>query len=340
MIANSTPVPLYSPAWAAYPPPADLPPVLINDQRLPLVSIVTPSYNQGRYIGATIESVLGQDYPNIEHWVIDGGSSDDTIEVIQRYTADPRLHWVSARDQGQSDAINKGWSRCRGAILAWLNSDDTYLPGAISTQVQALAANPACGLVYGDSIYIDAEGRELSRIYSRPYSPLALLRLELPHQPTVFLRRALIEALGPLNLARRYSMDTDYWVRAARITSFQRTAQFIATYRLHGESKSVAQFEGFYRDWLAIANQFFADPALPAALRAERNAVIADLLAAMANLEARQGSLAAALRCMSLALARSGPRPRMLKLPLALLSRLAGRDLGAYATQLWSYLKR
>lgn len=325
--------------WTDYPTPTDLPVPLIRDPARPLVSIVTPSFNQGRYIGATIESVLEQDYPNLEYWVIDGGSSDETLEVLQRYSGDPRLHWLSEHDRGQSDAINKGWSRCRGAILAWLNSDDTYLPGAVRVQVETLQANPACGAVYGDSIYIDAAGRELSRLYSPPYSPLALLRLQLPHQPTVFLRRALVEALGPLNLARRYSMDTDYWVRAARLTTFCRTPRFIATYRLHGESKSVAQFEGFYRDWLAIANQFFADPALPADLRGTRDAVIADLLAAMANLEARQGSLAAALRCLSLAMARGGPRPRMLKLPLSLLSRFAGRDLGAYATQFWSYLK-
>jgi glycosyltransferase involved in cell wall biosynthesis len=306
----------------------------------PLVSIVTPSYNQGRYIAATIESVLGQDYPNIEHWVIDGGSSDTTLDVLRQYEGDPRFRWLSERDKGQSDAINKGWSRCRGSILAWLNSDDTYLPGAISTQVAALQANPACGVVYGDSIYIDAEGRELSRLYSPPYSPLALLRLELPHQPTVFLRRDVITAVGPLNLARRYSMDTDYWVRTTRVTRWCQSKAFIATYRLHGESKSVAQYDGFYRDWLAIANQYFADPALAEELRKARNEVVADILAAMTNIEARQGSLAAALRYLSLALVRGGMRPRMLKLPLSLLTRATGQDIAALTTQTWSHLRR
>jgi glycosyltransferase involved in cell wall biosynthesis len=326
--------------WFAYPTPPDLPPVQINNRALPLVSIVTPSYNQGRYLAATIESVLGQDYPNIEHWVIDGGSSDETLDVLRRYEHDPRLHWLSERDKGQSDAINKGWSRCRGAIVAWLNSDDTYLPGAIRTQVAALQANPDCGVVYGDSLYIDAEGRELSRLYSPPPSPLALLRLELPHQPTVFLRRSVVQQVGPLNLARRYSMDTDYWLRTTKVTNWCRTQAFIATYRLHGESKSVAQYDGFYRDWLAIANDYFSDPALPAELRNARNGVIADLLAAMANLEARQGSLAAALRYGTLAIARGGLRPRMLKLPISLLSRATGRDLTALATEARSRLRR
>src|SRR6266498_4984769 len=94
---------------------------------MPLVSIVTPSYNFGGFIRATIESVLTQDYPNIEYWVIDGGSTDGTVSILTEYEHDPRFHWISERDRGQSDAINKGWSRCRGDIIAWLNSDDLYL---------------------------------------------------------------------------------------------------------------------------------------------------------------------------------------------------------------------
>src|SRR4051794_35419687 len=101
----------------------------------PLVSIVTPSYNQGQFIRETIDSVLSQDYPNLEYWVIDAASTDQTLDVLRDYERDPRFHWISEADRGQSDAINKGWNRCQGSILAWLCSDDLYCPGAIKTQV-------------------------------------------------------------------------------------------------------------------------------------------------------------------------------------------------------------
>lgn len=328
------------PAWDAYPVPADLPPVVIRDPALPLVSIVTPSFNQGRFIHETIASVLGQNYPNIEYWVIDGGSSDATGAVLRNFAGDPRLHWISEPDQGQSDAINKGWSRCRGEIVAWLNSDDTYLPGAIRTQVEALQRNPACGGVYGDAVYIDAESREIARLPSRPYRRLRLVRLEAPIQPTTFLRRSVCERIGPLNQAFRYSMDSDYWVRAARVAAFSYTPAAIATYRLHGESKTVAQFDGFYRDWLAVADAFFADPGLSAEEQRARPGVYADIASAMANLEARRGDLAASLRYLGWALALAGPRPRMAKWPFCLLERRLPIALTPRLTHWWAAWQR
>lgn len=338
--ANLTPLADEAPAWAAYGPVGPLPPPALADPRLPLVSVVTPSFNQGRYIAATVESVLGQGYPNIEHWVIDGGSSDETLAVLARYAGDPRLRVISGRDRGQADAINRGWARCRGQVLAWLNSDDTYLPGAIATQVAALDAAPAAGAVYADALYTDADGRPLQRLHGRPYSPLALLRLEIPAQPTVFLRRGLVAALGPLDITKRYSMDSDYWARAARLSSFQQAAGLVATYRLHAESKTVGQAPGFYAEWLAIAERFFAAPGLPAELRGGRGGVLADIYAAMANLEAAGGRYAGALRYLAYALAAGGPRPRMLKLPLALADRLLPLGLAARASAAWGRLRR
>jgi glycosyltransferase involved in cell wall biosynthesis len=329
-----------SPAWAAYKRDTPLPPPIITDPALPLVSIVTPSFNQGAYIAATVASVLEQNYPNIEHWVIDAGSTDNTLAALQPFASDPRLHIVVEPDRGQADAINKGWARCRGAVLAWLNSDDTYLPNAIRTQVAALAAHPEAGAVYGDAQYSDAAGRPLHLLASRPYTPLALLRLEIPAQPSVFLRRELVAQLGPLNLARRYSMDTDYWARAARIAPFARTRAVIATYRLHPASKTVGEFSGFYREWLDIAAQFFADPTLPLEIRRAHGGVVADIYAAMANLEARRGSLPDALRYTAYALYAGGLRPRMLKLPITLFDRLSGRDLSATFTALWGRLNQ
>lgn len=324
------------PLWAAYATTGPLPPPVVRDPSLPLVSVVTPSLNQGRYIGATIASILGQDYPNLELWVIDGGSRDETLDVLRSHEDDPRLHWLSEPDHGQSDAINKGWARCRGAVLAWLNADDTYLPGAVATQVAALRRAPEAGAVYGDARYIDEAGRPLGRIAGRPYTPLAVLRLELPAQPTVFLRRELVGRVGPLSLRRRYSMDTDYWARAIRLAPLRQTRAELATYRLHGASKTVAQPAGFYGEWLAIAEEYFAGAGGPG----ERRAVLADIYAAIANLEAGVGRPAEAARSLVYALTLGGVRPRMLKLPLALIDRLLPLGLAARATDLWGRMRR
>jgi glycosyltransferase involved in cell wall biosynthesis len=329
-----------APAWFGYLPAEPLPPPLLVDPALPLVSIVTPSYNQGHFLEATITSVLSQAYPNLEYWVIDGGSDDESLSILRRYETDPRLHWLSEPDQGQSDAINKGWARCRGSVLAWLNSDDTYLPDAIRRQVDGLQADPAAGAVYADALYTNADGHPLHVLHSRPYSPLAVLRLELPIQPTVFLRRDLVAALGPLRLDRRYSMDSDYWAKAARVRRFRRVDGIVATYRLHPHSKSVTGFAGFYREWLAIAEAFFADPQIDPGLRRARGGVVADIYAAMANLEARQGDVPAALRYLGFALTAAGFRPRMLKLPISLFDRVSGWDLSAHITELWGRMQR
>lgn len=329
-----------APLWAAYRPDLSPAPPHLAEPGQPLVSVVTPSYNQGRFIGATIASVLGQSYRNLELWVIDGGSSDETLEVVRSFAGDPRLRWISEPDRGQADAINKGWARCRGGVLAWLNSDDTYLPHAVATQVAALAADPTAGAVYGDARYVDAAGHPLGLIAGRPFSPAAVLRLEIPVQPTVFLRRELVARVGPLDVGRRFSMDTDYWARAIRQMPLRQTRAELATYRLHGASKTVSQPAGFYAEWLAIAENFFAAPELDPELRAARPAVLADIYAAIANLEAAAGRPAGALRYAAYAATLAGPRPRLLKLPLALLDRALPLGLAGRASELWGYLRR
>ncbi|MCS6882542.1 MAG: glycosyltransferase family 2 protein [Oscillochloridaceae bacterium] len=330
------PLALTAPAWAAYAPLQPLPPPRMRDPARPLVSIVTPSLNQGRFLEATLRSVLEQDYPNLEYWVIDGGSQDETLAILRAFAGDSRLHWLSEPDHGQSDAINKGWARSRGEVLAWINADDTYFPGAIAAQVAALLADPRAGAVYGDACYTDAAGRPLARLAGRPFSPEAVLRLEIPVQPTVFLRRDLVARVGPLRLERRFSMDSDYWARAIRYAPFRRTSHLTATYRLHPESKTVAQGRGFYDEWLAIAEEYFAN--VPPALRVSRPAVLADIYAAMANLEAGSARLASATRYATYAWTLAGPRPRLLKLPLVLLDRALGLRLAMRATALWGRL--
>jgi len=326
-------------SWTGYPVPDDLPPVVINDPRLPLVSIVTPSYNQGEFIGETIQSVLTQDYPNIEYWVIDGASTDETLSVLREYEHDPRFNWISESDAGQSDAINKGWSRCRGEILAWLNSDDTYMPGAIRTQVEALLRHQECGVVYGDVLYVNRESNPLYMGYGRPYDVIELLRLSIPAQPTTFIRRSVCEMIGGLNKQFRYSMDSEYWIRAAKVTTFWYEPECIATYRLHGTSKTVAGHRGFYREWIMIAESFFSDPNVPGAYLRQKHRVFADIYARLASIETEQGSLAEALRYLLKALVQGGPRTRMFKILPLLADRFLHVGITPRLVQYWTYLQ-
>ncbi len=243
------------PDWNAYPVPANLPPPIINDPALPLVSIVTPSYNQGQFIRETIESVLGQEYPNLEYWVIDGGSTDQTLEVLREYSNDPRLHWISEPDRGQADAVNKGWVRCRGDILGWLNSDDTYLPGAVQAQVEVFRNHPNVGVVYGDTWYTNADGRIVGRYDTRAFIPARLLHHPAIPQPSAFVRRDLIAAHGLLDPLLRYALDFELFVRLLWQTEFCYNRQPIATYRLHQTSKTVHDYTRHINEARAVVWQ-------------------------------------------------------------------------------------
>jgi glycosyltransferase involved in cell wall biosynthesis len=242
-------------SWDAYPIPEALPPVIINDPTLPLVSIVTPSYNQGPFIRATIESVLRQDYPNIEYWIIDGGSSDETLAVLREYEHDPRLHWISEPDRGQADAVNKGWVRCRGEVLGWLNSDDTYLPGAINAQVQVLQAHPEVGLVYGDAIYIDEQGNPGKLYRTRAFNRQRFLHVSAIAQPSAFLRRRLLEWYGLLDIHLNHSIDFELFTRLMWETEFFYNKQTVATYRLHQTSKTVRLYKNSISESIAVVNR-------------------------------------------------------------------------------------
>jgi glycosyltransferase involved in cell wall biosynthesis len=165
----------------------------------PLVSIVTPSRNQAQFLEATMQSVLGQDYPQVEYLVIDGASNDDSQKIIEKFK--PQLaYWVSEPDGGQTDAINKGFSRAKGDILAWLNSDDTYQPGAITRAVEYLTTHPEVGMVYGDALFIDEDGREIGKFPARQtdYRRLKAGYVHIPQQ-SAFFRAALWRQVGPLD---------------------------------------------------------------------------------------------------------------------------------------------
>lgn len=210
----------------------------------PLVSIITPSYNQARFIEETIQSVLSQDYANLEYLVVDGGSSDGSVEIIRKYaqTSERLVWWVSEKDQGQTDAINKGFGRARGQILAWLNSDDTYLPGAVSAAVAYLNAHPQAGMVYGNCNLVDEGGAVIGPFPARQTDYRRLRRgfVHIPQQAS-FFRSSLWQQVGPLDPSFYFAMDYDLWVRLARLAplDYFPSSPPWATFRLHGSGKSV-----------------------------------------------------------------------------------------------------
>ena len=218
----------------------------------PLVSIVTPSYNQARFLDETMKSVLDQDYPNLEYLVVDGGSTDDSLEIIQRY-ASRLAWWVSEPDSGQTDAINKGFSHAKGDILAWLNSDDIYQPGAISEAVAFLVENPEVGMVYGDVNFIDENGKVIGKFAARQTDYRRLRRgyVHIPQQ-AAFFRADLWRQVGPLDPSFYFAMDYDLWVRLAKITRLVYYPRLWANFRLHGSGKTIAADDRCWPEMLRV----------------------------------------------------------------------------------------
>ena len=220
----------------------------------PLVTIVTPSFNQAPYLETTIRSVLEQDYPNIEYIVMDGGSNDGSAEIIKRY-ADRLAYWESEKDKGQTDAINKGFARSHGEILAWLNSDDVLYPHAVGEAVAYLTAHPECGLVYGDSDFIDAKGNVIGRFNAKQtdYKKLTEGYVHIPQQAS-FWRADLWKQVGPLDDTIYFAMDYDLWLRLAKISEVKYLSghEPWAAFRLHADAKTIAEDDRCWPDMLRI----------------------------------------------------------------------------------------
>jgi glycosyltransferase involved in cell wall biosynthesis len=212
----------------------------------PLVSIVTPSLNQGQFVEETIRSVLDQDYPRIEHIVVDGGSSDGTLAVLERY---PHLTWTSEADRGQADAVNKGFAMAGGEIFGWLNADDLYLPGAVSTAVAALRGSGA-GLVHGAWMQIDERGETIRPcIAVVPFDLDAQLNdRNAVCQPGAFFTREAFEAVGGLDASYRYAMDYELWLKLGARFPVTNVPVVLGAYRLHPASKTVAETSGFWAE--------------------------------------------------------------------------------------------
>jgi glycosyltransferase involved in cell wall biosynthesis len=225
----------------------------------PKISIITPSFNQGQFIEETILSVLGQNYPNLEYIIIDGGSTDDTIEIIKKY--EKHLHyWISEKDNGQSHAINKGFERASGAILCWLNSDDLYMPGCLFYVAEQINSYVKEGILFGNCLHFKTEDTGLTAYGSNVPSMFRESLLENHDfiiQPSSFWTKATWNAVGKLREDIHYAFDWEWFLRAKKIgTRFYSTSKCLSMYRLHETHKTATGGNKRQQEILQVYNMY------------------------------------------------------------------------------------
>lgn len=245
-----------------------------NDSSNPLVSVITPSYNQADFLEDTIKSVLAQDYPAIEYLIIDGGSTDGSVDIIRKYRSELEW-WISEPDEGQAAAINKGMIRAQGEIVAWLNSDDLYLPGAVSRAVAEFQSHPQSGLVFGNAVTIDAGGRPIRKLIFPDWQLEDLIGFRIICQPAVFMARDLYEQVAGLDLNYHFMLDHHLWIRIASLAPIQHLPSMLAAARHHEAAKNVSQAAAFGRESLEILEWMKTQPDLAAFVAANKRQVLA-----------------------------------------------------------------
>ena len=234
----------------------------------PLVSVVTPSYNQAAFLEETLRSVLEQDYPRLEYVVVDDGSTDGSVEIVRRYE-DRLAWWTQQENAGQVAALNRGFERTTGDLLAWVNSDDTLLPGAVSSLVAEFERDPSLVMVYGDSVYTDAESRETGYLPSRAWAPDVMVQRADNHvvQPSAMWTRRAWEQAGPLDERGYYFFDFEFFLRVSVLGPVKHVAKPVSTYREHPASKTMGSGLRKADDFIRFADDFLATDRLPASLR-------------------------------------------------------------------------
>ncbi|GEM_PF-625761 len=241
------------------------------------ISVITPSFNQGKFIQATLDSILKQDYPHVEHIVMDGGSTDETVDILKN-VQDSRLKWTSERDNGQSDAINKGLHVASGDILAYLNSDDIYLDGTLAFVADYFQTHPEVDFIYGDCLTIDTEGKILPVVLKTQSFNLrdALTMRMRWAQPAFFWRREVTAHIGLFDETFHYLMDQDYWLRMV-LADYKPDyiPRNMAAFRFHGGSKTTNQIVKFNHDWAIIIQKIYQRTDLsPGILELKRTAFL------------------------------------------------------------------
>ncbi len=234
-------------------------------EALPKITIVTPSLNQSQYIEKAIDSVLMQEYPELEYIVVDGGSTDGTLEILRRFS--DRIQWLSEPDRGQSNALNKGFRIATGEVVGYLNSDDLYEPGALSHAGAFFASHPRAAWLTGRCRNINSEGKEIRRMIARykdfwlPFRSRTILSvLNFISQPATFWRREVFEEIGYLDEALHYAMDYDYWLRIIGRYPLGYLPRTLACFRIHAASKTGATDHAQFDEELAIAKRYIRSP--------------------------------------------------------------------------------
>jgi GT2 family glycosyltransferase len=230
-----------------------------------LVSIVTPSYNQASYLEKTIQSVLEQDYPRIEYILVDGASTDNYFEIIKKYN-DRLAYWISEKDSGQAEAINKGFTRANGDILGWLNSDDYYVPGAVAAAVQCFDENPDAVMIYGDMMAVDGEGQIMNVLKYKQLTLKDLLCFQIVGQPSVFFRRSALERTGFLETSFHFMLDHHLWIRLAQQGRILHVPQVWSAARYHPQAKNRAKAAEFGREAFRVLEWAKTQPSLTGVL--------------------------------------------------------------------------
>jgi glycosyltransferase involved in cell wall biosynthesis len=239
-----------------------------------LVSIITPSFNQAAYLEQTILSVLEQDHLQIEYIVVDGGSTDHSVDIIKKYS-NRLAWWISEKDNGQADAINKGFARATGEVIAWLNSDDYYLAGAVSAAVKIFEGHPEVVLVYGNMLAVDEHGKTFNTLNYKQLTLEDLLCFQIIGQPAVFMRRSALQAAGGLDPTFHFLLDHYLWIRLAQQGKILHMNQTWSAARYHAEAKNRAKAAEFGRDAFrildAVAQDFHLAPTLAKVNRRARS---------------------------------------------------------------------
>gem|GEM_PF-541014 len=288
--------------WTEGSPP--VPETMPDGRPWPRVSIVTPSYNQGQFIEETIRSVLLQGYPNLEYIIVDGGSTDESVEIIRKY--EPWLTcWVSEPDRGQADAINKGWRRSGGEVIAWLNSDDTYCPGGLRRGVAHLMAHPQALLACGRCHAVDATGRVVGILPPRPFSLKRQLTCRnTVMQPASFVRRTVLDSVGYLDDSLRYVFDYEWWARILISGGhFLAVTDVLANFRLHSESKSVGSALAMAYEHRIVLDRIYGAADAPLYLRRWRSLAYSSYHSMVGHVHYAAGQMAEARREFGLAIA-------------------------------------
>jgi glycosyltransferase involved in cell wall biosynthesis len=218
------------------------------------LSVIIPSFNQAQYLEQTLLSIIDQNIGNIEIIVIDGGSTDNSVDIIKKYEKH-LAYWVSEPDRGQSHAINKGFAKASGNIIAWLNSDDLYLPHTLQTVLNVFESQPEVDLLYGDVINFDEKGNESNYkvVEFEPYDFLSRISV---HQPAVFWRKKILNEIGMLDESLHYVMDYDYWVRVFFNYKTLKINKPLAKFRVHSTSKTSSNPPAMYLEWRKVLSRF------------------------------------------------------------------------------------